>query len=128
MILNTGNRTDIPAFYSEWFMNRVREGFALVRNPYYPGQVLRYRIDPEVVDIIAFCTKNPAPMLRDDYMEELSRFGQFWFVTVTPYGRDIEPDVPDKDEVMESFCRLSEFAGVKRIGWRYDPVFLSDRY
>ncbi len=128
MILNTGNRTDIPAFYSEWFMNRVRAGFVLVRNPYYPGQVQRFRIDPDVVDIIAFCTKDPAPMLRDDYMEELSRFGQFWFVTVTPYGKDIEPGVPDKDDVLDSFCRLSEYTGARRIGWRYDPVFLSGKY
>ena len=128
MILNTGNRTDIPAFYSEWFMNRVRAGFVLVRNPYYPGQVLRLRIDPDVVDVIAFCTKNPAPMLRDDYMEELSRFGQFWFVTITPYGKDIEPGVPDKDKVLDSFCRLSEYTGARRTGWRYDPIFLSDRY
>ena len=126
MILNTGNRTDIPAFYSEWFFNRVREGYALSRNPWYPEQVLRFRIDPEVVDLIAFCTKNPEPMLSR--MEELSAFRQFWFVTITPYGKEIEPGVPDKKDVMDSFCRLSGIVGKRCIGWRYDPIFLSEDY
>lgn len=126
MILNTGSRTDIPAFYSEWFRNRVRDGFVLVRNPYYPGQVLRYRIDPDVVDVIAFCTKDPSPMLP--YLSELSAFHQFWFVTITPYGKEIEPGVPDKKNVMDSFRALSERIGVSRTLWRYDPIFLSDAY
>ena len=63
MIIQTGMRTDIPAFYSEWLMNRIQEGFVLVRNPYNPTQVTKYSLSPEVVDLIAFCTKNPAPML-----------------------------------------------------------------
>ena len=62
MIIQTGIRTDIPAFYSQWFMNRIKEGYVLVRNPYNERQVTRYRLTPDVVDLIAFCTKNPAPM------------------------------------------------------------------
>lgn len=126
MIINTGMRTDIPAFYTPWFLNRLREGFVLVRNPYRPEQVTRYRLSPEVVDLIGFCTKNPAPML--DYMESLEHYGQYWFVTITPYGRDVEPGVPPVDQVLESFRKLSRMVGVRRIGWRYDPIFLSDRY
>ena len=126
MILNTGNRTDIPAFYSEWLMNRIREGFVLSRNPYYPEQVYRYRIDPEVVDIIAFCTKNPAPMLP--HLSELDSFRQFWFVTITPYGKEIEPAVPDKKDVMDAFRVLSDHVGPRCVHWRYDPIFLSDTY
>ena len=61
MIIHTGNRTDIPAFYSKWFMNRIKAGFVLVRNPYNPQAVTRFRLDPSVVDLIAFCTKNPGP-------------------------------------------------------------------
>lgn len=63
MIINTGQRTDIPAFYSEWFVNRLKAGFVLVRNPYNPKSVTRYRLTPDVVDLIGFCTKNPAPIL-----------------------------------------------------------------
>ncbi|MBQ9228615.1 MAG: DUF1848 domain-containing protein [Eubacterium sp.] len=126
MIINTGQRTDIPAYYSEWFYNRIKEGYVLVRNPYYPEQVTRYELKPEVVDVLAFCTKNPAPML--DRLEELSAFRQFWFVTITPYGRDIEPNVPPKENVVTSFCRLSEKVGKRCVGWRYDPILIAGKY
>ncbi len=126
MIINTGQRTDIPAFYAEWFANRLREGFVCVRNPYNPRQVSRYRLDPSVVDVIGFCTKNPVPMFP--YMDLLQRFGQYWYVTITPYGRDIEPNVPDKHRMLEAFQQLSRMVGTDAIGWRYDPFFLSERY
>lgn len=126
MIINTGSRTDIPAYYSEWFYNRIRAGYVLARNPYYPEQVLRYRLDPEVVDCLIFCTKNPEPMLAR--MDEIANFNQLWFVTITPYGKEIEPYVPDADRVMESFRRLSKKAGIRSVGWRYDPIFISEQY
>lgn len=113
MIIQTGMRTDIPAFYSEWLMNRIQEGFVLVRNPYNPTQVTKYSLSPEVVDLIAFCTKNPAPMLP--FMEQLTPYGQYWFVTITPYGRDIEPNVPDTGTVMDHFKTLSVI-GYRRRG------------
>ena len=126
MIINTGQRTDIPAFYSDWFINRLKAGFVLVRNPYDPHRVARYRLTPDVVDVIGFCTKNPGPMLP--HMNILQPFGQYWFVTITPYGREIEPRVPDKLTVINSFKALSEIVGTDNIGWRYDPIFISERY
>ena len=86
MIIQTGMRTDIPAFYPDWLMNRIQEGYVLVRNPYNPVQVTKYSLSKEVVDLIAFCTKNPEPMLI--HMDTLKRYGQYWFVTITPkrYG------------------------------------------
>lgn len=126
MIINTGQRTDIPAFYAQWFANRLQEGLVCVRNPYHPQQVSRYRLDPSVVDVIGFCTKNPAPMFP--YMELLRDYGQYWFVTITPYGRDIEPNVPDKRRLLEDFKKLSDMVGVNAIGWRYDPILITDRY
>ncbi len=126
MILNTGNRTDIPAFYSAWLCNRIRAGFVCVRNPFHPSCVTRYRMDPELVDVLMFCTKNPAPAL--EYLSEFGIFRQLWFVTITPYGREIEPGVPEKREVIRSFRELSSQIGRKCVCWRYDPVFLSDRY
>ncbi len=126
MIIQTGLRTDIPAFYAPWFANRLQEGYVLVRNPYNFHQVTRYRLDPEVVDLIAFCTKNPSPMLP--YMERLHPYGQYWFVTITPYGRAIEPHVPNKWAVIQSFQELSGRLGAHCLGWRYDPIFLSDVY
>ena len=126
MIINTGMRTDIPAFYHKWLINRIKEGFVLVRNPYNPSQVTRYSLSPEVVDLIAFCTKNPAPMLP--HMDTLKPYGQYWFVTITPYGKDIEPNVPDKQKVMEDFKKLSDIVSIDSVGWRYDPIFVDDKY
>lgn len=126
MIIQTGMRTDIPAFYSRWLLNRIRAGFVLVRNPYYPQQVTKYSLSPETVDLIVFCTKNPAPMLP--HMDVLEPYGQYWFVTITPYGKEIEPNVPDKEKVLEDFRKLSEIVGPDCIGWRYDPILIDEIY
>ena len=63
MIISASRRTDIPAFYSRWLGNRLREGFVLVKNPRNPRQVRRISLAPEDVDGIVLWTKNPAPML-----------------------------------------------------------------
>lgn len=128
MILFASGRTDIPAFYSEWFMNRLRAGFVDVRNPYYGQQVTRYKLTPDVTDCFVFCTKNPRPMLP--YVEELRSFGfgLYFFVTITPYGKEIEPNVPEKSEVMESTIALSKALGMEKVCWRYDPIFVDQTY
>lgn len=121
MIISTGMRTDIPAFYSKWFINRIKEGYVYVRNPYYPKNVTKYDLNNDVVDCITFCTKNPIPIIP--YLNEIDKFNQFWFVTITPYGKEIEPNVPNKSDVIESFKTLSKHVGKKAIIWRYDPIF-----
>ncbi|MCM1086596.1 MAG: DUF1848 domain-containing protein [Muribaculaceae bacterium] len=126
MILNTGSRTDIPAFYSDWFYNRIKEGYVLTRNPYYPTQISKYLLTPEVIDVMVFCTKNPSPML--DRISLLSAFDTFWFVTITPYGKDIEPYVPPKEQVLAAFKQLSSLIGKHRVSWRYDPILITDKY
>lgn len=126
MILNTGSRTDIPAFYSDWFYNRIQEGYCLVRNPYYPEQVTKYVLSPQVIDAIVFCTKNPQPML--DRLSLLSQYCAFWLVTITPYEQDIEPCVPRWSKVIDNFRYLSRQVGVDRMSWRYDPIFISQKY
>ncbi len=126
MVLNTGSRTDIPAFYSDWFYNRIKEGYVLSRNPYNPIQITQYRLNPEVIDMMVFCTKNPSPML--DELSMLKAFDMFWFVTITPYGKEIEPYVPPKELVIKYFQELSGKIGKGRVSWRYDPVFITNRY
>ncbi len=126
MILNTGSRTDIPAFYSEWFMRRIEAGTVCVRHPFQPKRVLRYQLDPSSVDVLAFCTKNPKPML--DHLDHLMRFNMFWGVSITPYDQTIEPYVPPVRQVVESFKQLSSKLGMKAVEWRYDPVFIDDKY
>lgn len=125
--MNTGQRTDIPAFYTPWFLNRLKAGYVLVRNPYDPSAVTRYSLSPEVVDLIGFCTKNPRPMLP--HLGALSPYaGQFWYVTITPYGREIEPNVPPKEQVLADFRALSRAVGLDTVGWRYDPILLNETY
>ena len=126
MIINTGQRTDIPAFYSKWFINRIREGFVLVRNPYYPNLVTKFLLNPEVVDVIGFCTKNPRPMFK--YLDEIKDFGQFWYITITGFGKDLEPNVPPIDEVIEDFKYLSNKIGNNALGWRYTPIIVTEKY
>ena len=126
MIINTGQRTDIPAFYPKWLANRLKEGVVCVRNPYNLRQVSRYKLNPEVVDVIGFCSKNPEPFFK--YMDLLDGYGQFWYVTITCYDRDVEPNVPDKWKVIEDFKYLSNRVGINSVGWRYDPILINEKY
>lgn len=98
----------------------------MARSPYNPGIVYKYSLSPAVVDLLSFCTKNPIPVLEKISM--LKDYGQYWFITLTPYGRDIEPGVPDKKIIIEAIRELSAKIGKNCVGWRYDPVFLSDKY
>ena len=126
MILNTGLRTDIPGFFSEWFYNRIEEGFVYVRNPYVKNQIYSYRLDPELIDCIIFCTKNPKPMLEN--LEKIDKFNQYWHITITPYGKEIEPNVPPMNDVLGSFKYLSKKLGKENVTLRYDPIFINEKY
>ncbi len=129
MILNLSNRTDILAFYTPWLLNRLREGFVQVRNPYHPQQVSQYVLTPEAVDCLAFCTKNPLPLLQQpDLLARLQQFETYFFVTITPYGADVEPMVPNWRQVTQAAAQLAEVVGRKRVAWRYDPILLSKKY
>lgn len=126
MIIQTGLRTDIPAFYSKWFYNRIKEGYVLVRNPFMNKRVYRYSLKPEDVDLLVFCSKNPEPMLEG--LESLSEYKQLWYFTITPYGKDIEPNLPDKKKLLEVFKDLSSRVSKERIILRYDPIFITSKY
>lgn len=127
MIVSVSRRTDIPAYYSEWFWNRLREGYVLVRNPMNPHRVSRIALTPDAVDGFVFWTKNPVPMM--DRLELLRDYPFYVQFTLTPYGDDIEQNLPPKRDVLiPAFRRLSERIGRERVIWRYDPILLNDRY
>ena len=127
MIISASRRTDIPAHFSTWFFNRIKEGFVLVRNPVNTHQISRVELSPKVVDGIVFWTKNPLPML--DRLDELRDYNYYFQFTITPYGKDIEPNLPSKnDEILTTFKRLSNLIGPDRVIWRYDPILISERY
>lgn len=123
MILNVSGRCDIPAFYSDWFINRYKEGFVDVRNPFNPSFVSRIYFDD--VDAILFCTKNPIPLI--DKLNLIDK-PMLFHVTLTPYKKDIEPYVPPKGKIVESIKKISSIVGIDNLYIRYDPVFLSDTY
>lgn len=124
MILSVSRRTDIPAFYSEWFFKRLIEGFVLVRNPMNYRQVSRVTINPEVVDCIVFWTKNPGQMLNK--LDLLADYNYYFQITLTPYNRQIERYLPPMDELIANFKQLSYLIGKERTVWRYDPVILTN--
>ncbi|ACM61715.1 uncharacterized protein DUF1848 [Caldicellulosiruptor bescii] len=125
MIISASRRTDIPAFFGDWFINRIKEGFAMYRNPMRPSQVFAVSLLPEDVDAIVFWTKNPKNFLEKlKYLENYIYYFQF---TITPYGKDIEPNIPPKDEVVQTFIELSNLIGKKRVIWRYDPIIITDK-
>jgi hypothetical protein len=127
MIVSTSRRTDIPAFYSEWFVNRLREGFVLVRNPFNPKQVSRIALSPGVVDFLVFWTKNPEKMLPK--LDRINGFTipYYFLFTLTPYDKSLERNLPSKTKIIDTFVTLSERIGKKRVIWRYDPILLTDR-
>lgn len=127
MIISASRRTDIPAFYAGWFERRVEEGFLLVRNPMNARQVSRVSLSPDVVDCIVFWTKNPRPMF--DHLDCLDGRPYYFQFTITGYGRDVEPRVPEKrGELLETFRELSRRIGAHRVIWRYDPILFNGVY
>lgn len=127
MIINTGARTDTVQYYTEWLLNRFSEGYVLSRNPLFPNKVTRYELTPDKVDCVVFCSKNYKPILPRLH-EITDRFNTYFHYTITAYGKDIEPGVPDIEESMKTLILLSNQVGRQRVSWRYDPVLLTPKY
>lgn len=125
MIISASRRTDIPALYSAWFMNRIEAGFCRVPNP-YNGRLARVSLRPEDVDAVVFWTKNPRPLLPR--LEELAARGFVYYLlyTLNDYPLLVEPSMPPVAERLETFRRLAEAVGPHRVVWRYDPIVLSN--
>ena len=127
MILSVSRRTDIPNYYSEWFYNRIKEGFLYVRNPMNAHQISEIKITPDVVDCIVFWTKNPLPMIKR--LDEIKEYNYYFQFTLTGYGNDVEVNLPNKKtKMIPVFQELSKKIGKQKVIWRYDPIFFSDRY
>ena len=128
MIISASRRTDIPAFYSDWFFNRLRDGYAFVRNPMNIHQVSKIRLTPDVVACIVFWTKNTIMMLNrhGDELHKLTIPYYFQF-TLNPYDKSIEPNVPVKKDIFSTFIQLANLIGKERLIWRYDPIIITDK-
>ncbi len=123
MILFVSGRTDIIAYYSKWFINRLEAGYIDVRNPFYPKLVSRIMVDK--IDAFLFCTKNPHPII--DYLPHIKKPIVF-HVTLTPYLKDIEPNVPDKKQIIDDIKVISKIIGKEFVVVRYDPILINHKY
>lgn len=126
MIISASRRTDIPAFYWEWFQKRLQEQYVLLRNPLNLHQVSRISLRPEVVDGLVFWTKNPEPMLKQ--LSVLDAYAYYFQFTLNAYAADVEAALPPLAVRIEIFRQLAQKIGAERMIWRYDPILLSARY
>ena len=125
MIISASRRTDIPAFYAEWFMQRIRAGFCTVPNPFNRSQVSVISLAPQDVDAIVFWTRFPRPLLP--HLDELDDRGfRYYFqFTLLDYPRNVESQRPDARQAVAALRELAERIGPERVIWRYDPIVLS---
>ena len=126
MILSAGLRTDIPAYYSEWFFNRLKEGYVYSRNPLFQNCVTEYTLSPDKVDAFYFCSKNYAPMLPR--LGELKDYRTIFHATLNAYGTDLEPNLPPRQDRIDTILSLSKLVGRQRVYWRYDPILVTKEY
>ena len=125
MIISASRRTDIPAFYTPWFMNRIRDGFLYIKNPFNAHQIKEVDLSPEAVDAIVFWTRNPAPLIP--YLDELDEKGFHYYFqyTITGFPRELEKSTPTPYKAIETFKDLSKKIGKDKVIWRFDPILLS---
>jgi DNA repair photolyase len=126
MIISASRRTDIPAFYSQWFINRIREGYLFVKNPFNPHQIRRVDLSPENVDVIVFWTKNPQPLFSRLHELDDRGYRYYFQFTLTAYHKLLEQSVPPVHELLTAFKALSRRIGAEKVVWRFDPVILSE--
>jgi hypothetical protein len=126
VIISASRRTDIPAFYADWFFDGLKQGSVQVANPYNPRQVRTIDLSAPAVDGIVFWSKNPWPML--DRLAWLRDYAYYFQMTLNAYGEAVEPGVPGQREAVEAVRRLAGLIGAERVVWRYDPIVLSDRF
>lgn len=126
MVISVSRRTDIPAFYSEWFLNRIKAGYVDVINPFNSKQANRISLKNEDIDCFVFWTKNPRPLL--DRINELNGFNYYFQYTINNYETDMEPNVPNHEELINTFIELSNRIGKEKVIWRYDPIILTNKY
>lgn len=127
MIVSVSRRTDIPAFYTDWFMQRIHEQYCTTVNPFNRKQVSKVSLRPEEVDALVFWTKNAKPILP--WLHELDESGYryYFHYTINGYPQAFEPHVPDLEESIDTFLTLADRIGPKKVIWRYDPIIFSNQ-
>jgi hypothetical protein len=125
MIISASRRTDIPALYSDWFINRIRAGYCTVPNPFNRNQVSYVSLKPADVEVIVFWTRNPSYLIP--YLKELDDrdFAYYFQFTILNNPREIDPNSPSLSSATKIFKKISDIVSPDRIIWRYDPIVIS---
>lgn len=125
-IISASRRTDIPAFFMDWFMERLREGSVLIKNP-YSGKVQEVSLRKTHVHSIVFVSKNFRPLLK--LLDEVERYAPnlFFHYTITGIPKVLEQHTPDVDEAVMDFISISKRYSPAHIVWRFDPIVITDR-
>jgi hypothetical protein len=126
MIISASRRTDIPAFYSKWFIRRIRAGFCYTVNPYNPNQAARISLTPGDVEVIVFWTRNSQPLIP--HLGELDKAGfRYYFLyTLLDYPALLEPRARSLHQKLDGFRQLADTVGAEKLVWRYDPIIFSN--
>lgn len=122
VIISASRCTDIPAFYSDWLVNRLKEGYMKWNNPY--NNISQY-VSFDKTRLFVFWSKNPKPLMK--YLDYLDKYNYYFQFTLNNYGEYLEPNVPDVNSRIETFIKLSEKIGKDKVIWRYDPLILTDK-
>ena len=123
-VVSVSRRTDIPALYPDWFINRLSEGYAISVNPFNLNQANWVSLEKCDADCFVFWSKNPRPLL--DSIDRLDGYCYYFQYTLNAYGSDLEPGVPGRGASVATFTELSERIGKEKVIWRYDPVVTDD--
>ena len=126
VLISASRRTDIPAFFSPWFIQRIEKGYCKVANPFNPNQIRKVSLLPQDVEGIVFWTKNPGPIFS--YLPFLNQKGYHYIFqfTLTPYGSLLEPEVPSLENRIKLMQKLGERLGTERVIWRFDPLIFTE--
>lgn len=124
MIISISRRTDVPAFYMSWLMQRIREGRVVYYNPFnFKGYEISLK--PEDVDVLFFISKNFAPLLP--YLDELKeQYNLYFHYTITGLSKFFEELVPPEEEMVRVFQEIARRTSPKQIAWRFDPIVLTN--
>ena len=124
MIISASRRTDIPSLHTKWFLNRLKEEYVITQNPISKNNFYKIPLNKNIVDIIVFWSKNP----NIDFLKEVKDLGYEFYLhfTITPYDKNIEKNIPDKNLLIKNFQTISRLFTKDRIIWRYDPIILND--
>ena len=126
MIISASRRTDIPSLHTKWFLNRLKEEYVITQNPISKNNFYKIPLNKNIVDIIVFWSKNP----NIDFLKEVKDLGYEFYLhfTITPYDKNIEKNIPDKNLLIKKFQTISKLFGKEKIIWRYDPIILNDDF